>query len=110
MAPTPPYPSYCEYRRNLDARFCYLILEGGEGAELEMEAVFTSLPLRAWEVAEKQLCRDGEHRRLFLVARLVRGRGESIRKRILSATLPPDFALLFYKRDGAGEDHDAGKR
>jgi len=107
MTPSLTYPSFSDLRRNLDPHCSYIVLEcaEGSGAENKLKAAFAALPVQDGEVAEKQLCREIDHQRLFLVVQLIRERTEISRERILPATLSTDVTLFFYRRSEDGGAH-----
>ena len=107
MTPSLPYPLFSEFRRNLDPRCSYIVLECAErqDAENRLKAACAALLVHDGDIAETQLCRDDDGQRLFLVARLIRERAEINRESILQATLATDITLFFYRKSEDGEAH-----
>lgn len=101
MTPVEKRVSMSEIRRRLDPCCSYVIFEF-EACEGTAETVLQEhggLPLAEADIDDCRLYQEANSERILLVVRLVPGREEAVRDRILASRIPRNATLHYYRRD-----------
>jgi hypothetical protein len=107
MAPGEKRITLSAIRRRLDPCCSYVILEFETG-EQTAETVLHEhggLPLAEADIADSWFFRETDSGRMLLVVRLVPGREEAARDRILASRIPRNATLHYYGRDADGQGY-----
>jgi hypothetical protein len=101
--------SLSEIRRRLDPCCSYVILEfdSNDATAMMLSRTYGGLSMTEADVVDTRLYREVDSGRMLLVIRLVPGRGEEVRERILASRIPRNTTLHYYGRDVDGQKHTA---